>query len=127
MKQTIIITILALIAMTAVAQKQVVWDNPTAFMGRSNSNFEITKVELKQTETVLHIEANYSPGSWIRFAKISFLQTPDGTKYSITGGEKTNAQESDLQLDSLFWMPESGKASLEIPFVTLKFHFKISG
>ena len=116
MKQTIIITILALIAMTAVAQKQVVWDNPTAFMGRSNSNFEITKVELKQTETVLHIEANYSPGSWIRFAKISFLQTPDGTKYSITGGEKTNAQESDLQLDSLFWMPESGKASLALHF-----------
>ena len=116
MKQTIIITILALIAMTAVAQKQVVWDNPTAFMGRSNSIFEITKVELKQTETVLHIEANYSPGSWIRFAKISFLQTPDGTKYSITGGEKTNAQESDLQLDSLFWMPESGKASLALHF-----------
>lgn len=114
--KTIITATLAIISMAAQAQKQVVWEKPSAFMGEYNSEFEITKVELKQTETVLHIIANYSPGSWIRFAKESFLLTPDGKKYSITGGAKTNGQESDLTPDSLFWMPESGTANIALHF-----------
>ena len=85
-------------------------------MAMLRSLWEITKVELKQTETVLHIAANYRPNVWIRFAKESFVKTPDGKKYVITGGEKTNEQESDLQLDSLFWMPKSGKANLALHF-----------
>ena len=116
MKKAIITAMFVLVALAGQAQKQVVWENPSAFMGASNSEFKITKVELKQTETVLHIEAHYRPGNWIRFAKESFVQTPDGTKYGITGGAKTDEKESDLQLDSLFWMPESGKASLALHF-----------
>lgn len=116
MKKAIITTLLILIALAGQAQKTIVWEKPSAFMGRSNGEFVITKVELKQTETVLHVCANYRPSSWIRFAKESFLQTPDGTKYGITGGAKTNEQESDLQLDSLFWMPASGKADLALHF-----------
>ena len=117
MKKTIITALLALIYMAGHAKaKEVVWENPSAFMGAYNSEFKITQVELKQTETVLHIEAHYSPGSWIRFAKESFVQTPDGTKYGITGGAKTNEQEADIQPDSLFWMPENGKANLALHF-----------
>ena len=116
MKKTIITALLVLIALAVQAQKPVVWEKPSAFMGRSNGEFVITKVELKPTETVLHVCANYRPGSWIRFAKESFVQTPDGTKYTITGGAKTNGQESDLQLDSLFWMPQSGMANLALHF-----------
>lgn len=116
MNKTIITTLLALVALTAWAQKSVVWEKPTAFMGAYNSEFVINKVELKPTETVLHIVANYQPGSWIRFAKESFLQTPDGTKYAFTGGAKTNEKEADLQPDSLFWMPQSGTANLALHF-----------
>lgn len=117
MKKLILSTItLALVAMTGVAQKQVVWENPSAFMGDCIGDFFITKVELKPTETVLHVTAIYRPGSWIRFAKESFLQTPDGKKYGITSGAKTNEKESDLQPDSLFWMPESGIAQLALHF-----------
>ena len=102
--------------MTMTAQKEVVWEKPSAFMGAYNSEFEITKVELTKTETVLHIIANYRPGNWIRFDKNSFLLTPDGQRYGITSGTKTNEKESDLQLDSLFWMPESGTANLALHF-----------
>ena len=116
MKSTIITALLALVALTAAAKKQVAWENPSAFMGRYNSEFVITKAELKPTETVLHIVANYQPGSWIRFAKESFLLTPDGTKYAFTGGAKTNEKEADLQPDSLFWMPQSGTANLALHF-----------
>ena len=117
MKQIIITVLMTLVAIAGQAQKkEVVWEKPSAFMGTYNSEFVINKVELKQTETVLHILANYPPGNWIRFAKESFLLTPDGTKYAFTGGAKTNEQESDLTPDSLFWMPESGKANLALHF-----------
>ena len=113
--KAIITLLLALVALTGQA-KDIIWENPSAFMGSYNSEFKINKVELKQTETVLHITANYQPHSWIRFAKNSYLQTPDGRKYTITSGLKTNEQESDLTPDSLFWMPESGMAQLALHF-----------
>ena len=115
-KKTFITLLYVLIAMTIQAQKPIVWEKPSAFMGQYNSEFKITKVELKQTETVLHITANYTPNQWIRFAKESFLLTPDGKKYAITSGIKTNEQEANLTLDSLFWMPESGTANLALHF-----------
>ena len=115
-KKTFITLLYVLIAMAIQAQKPIVWEKPSAFMGQYNSEFKITKVELKQTETVLHITANYTPNQWIRFAKESFLLTPDGKKYAITSGIKTNEQETNLTLDSLFWMPESGTANLALHF-----------
>ena len=115
-KKAIITILLALVAMTGLAQKTVVWEKPSAFMEAGSTTLDITKVELKQTETVLHLIVIFRPGLWIRFAKESFLQTPDGKKYSITGGAKTNEKESDLQPDSLFWIPESGMAHLALHF-----------
>ena len=116
MKKLFSIFLMAFVALAVQAQKQVVWEQPSAFMGRYNSEFKITKVELKPTETVLHITANYTPHYWIRFDKNSFLRTPDGTKYGITSGMKTNDNETDLLLDSLFWMPASGTADLALHF-----------
>ncbi|MBQ4483563.1 MAG: TlpA family protein disulfide reductase [Prevotella sp.] len=115
-KKIIITALLVLVAIAGQAQESIVWEKPSAFMGAYNSEFEITKVELKQMETVLHVLANYNPGSWIRFDKNSFVQTPDGKKYAFTSGAKTNEKESDLQPDSLFWMPESGMAHLALHF-----------
>ena len=106
----------ALVAMTGLAQKLVVWENPSAFIGESSAEFKVTKVELKQTETVLHFHAQFTPHYWIKFAKESFLRTPDGKEYIVTSGAKTNDKESDLQLDSLFWMPDSGEADLVLHF-----------
>ena len=116
-KKIVIITLLlALITLAGQAQKQVVWEKPTAFIGSSSVGFGIKKVELKPTETILHINVQFAPNYWIRFAKGSFLQTPDGKKYAITSGSKTSENESDMQPDSLFWMPESGTADLALHF-----------
>ena len=60
-KKTFITLLYVLIAMAIQAQKPIVWEKPSAFMGQYNSEFKITKVELKQTETVLHITATYAP------------------------------------------------------------------
>ena len=116
MKQIIITALLVLVGMTATAQKEIVWQNPSAFTGVSSAEFKVTKVELKQTETVLHFRATFIPHYWIKFAKESFLRTPDGKEYIVTSGAKTCDKESYLQLDSLFWMPDSGEADLALHF-----------
>ena len=64
MKKLLSTLLLALVAMAGQAQKKVVWEHPSAFMGNYYSQFKITKVELMPAETVLHIIANYQPGSW---------------------------------------------------------------
>ena len=115
-KQTLFTILLSLATMTGLAQKIVVWENPSAFIGESSAEFKVTKVELKQTETILHFHAQFFPHYWIKFAKESFLRTPDGKEYTVTSGAKTNDKESDLQLDSLFWMPDSGEADLALHF-----------
>ena len=116
MKQKIMSALLLVLMAVAGQAKEVVWKNPSAFMGMYSSKFEITKVELKETEMVMHISAHYSPGNWIRFDKNSYVKTPDGKRYGITSGAKTNETESDLQLDSLFWIPQSGTANLALHF-----------
>ena len=112
----------------ASCKQEVTWDNPSAFMGNSNGTFKITQVEMKKTETVMHLHVTYYPGNWIRFDKHSFLLTPDGQKYAITSGDKTSETETDLTLDSLFWIPQSGTADLAlhfdpVPLGTEKMHF----
>ena len=116
MKHTIITALLAVFCLTAVAQKTVVWKNPSAFIGESTGEFKITKVELKQTETVLHVHADYYPGGKFSFSKNSFLQTPDGSKYAITSGAKTSGEETDVPLDTFFEVPKSGKLNLALHF-----------
>ena len=116
MKKLLSTLLLALITIAGWAQKEVVWENPSAFTGSGNIEFDITKMELKETETVMHFRVKFIPNYWIRFAKESFLKTPDGKEYAVGSGKKTSEAESDVELDSLFWMPESGLADLVLHF-----------
>lgn len=116
MKKLLSTLLLALTTIAGWAQKEVVWENPSAFTGSGNIEFDITKMELKETETVMHFRVKFIPNYWIRFAKESFLKTPDGKEYAVVSGKKTNEAESDVELDSLFWMPESGQADLVLHF-----------
>ncbi len=116
MKKLLSTLLLTLITIAGWAQKEVVWENPSAFTGSGNIEFDITKMELKETETVMHFRVKFIPNYWIRFAKESFLKTPDGKEYAVVSGKKTSEAESDVELDSLFWMPESGLADLVLHF-----------
>ncbi|MCR5696899.1 MAG: TlpA family protein disulfide reductase [Marinilabiliaceae bacterium] len=124
MKKRYSILLFAL-GLVACQPKEVVWDNPSAFIPNSGSQFEITKVEMNQTETVLHLKVHYPAHNWIRFDKNSGLFTDDGTKYAIISGAKTNEQESDLTPDSLFWMPDSSVAHLALHFEPLPTNTKV--
>lgn len=88
--------------------------------GSNSSTLDISKVELNDSNTVLHVNANFRPHYWIRIASDSYLMA-DGKKYAMTGTEGIDA-------DKEFWMPESGHADFKlifepIPFSTEKFDF----
>lgn len=99
-------------------KKDVVWNTPSALsdLGSSSATFSVTKVELKDNETVVHIHAEFIPHFWIKFTSDSFLQTSDGKQYGIISGKPTDEKESLIEMDSLFWMDDSGKADLAFHF-----------
>lgn len=81
---------------------------------------DIVKVELTDSNTVLHINAYFRPNNWIRIAGDTHLMA-DGRKYAMTGTE-------GIEPDTEFWMPESGEADFRLifeplPFSTEKFDF----
>ena len=72
---------------------------------------DISKVELNDTATVLHTDAYFHPGYWIKISSESYLLA-DGKRYALTGTE-------GIEADSLFWMPKSGEASFQLTFEPL--------
>lgn len=72
---------------------------------------DIVKVELSDTATVLHMNAYYRPKNWIVISSDSYLQIP-ARKFMLTGAE-------GITPDSLFWMPDSGRASFVLRFPPL--------
>lgn len=72
---------------------------------------DIVKVELSDTATVVHVEAYYRPRNWIRIDAKTYLQIP-ARRFLLTGAE-------GIVPDSLFWMPDSGRASFALRFPPL--------
>lgn len=85
-------------------------ENP--FIEAANTEtLDIAKICLSDTATVLHMEAYFRPKNWIRIDAGTYLQA-DGKRYPVTGTE-------GIRLDSLFWMPETGRASFVLKFAPL--------
>lgn len=77
----------------------------------NTTTLDIVKVSLCDTATVLDVEAWYFPKQWIRIDHGTYLQAGD-RKYALTGAE-------GITPDSLFWMPDSGRASFRLMFEPL--------
>lgn len=105
-----LLVILLIIAVVNVKSQTKTVNLPTATYANTQT-VEIAKVMLSDTATVIDIEAFFIPGYWIKIVTESYLQA-DGKKYMIRSGE-------GIDLDSLFWMPESGRASFTLTFEPL--------
>ncbi|MDI9604587.1 MAG: TlpA disulfide reductase family protein [Bacteroidota bacterium] len=117
--KTLLIILLVAVAMSAQAQQEKVVERPHAVFTNTRT-IEIAKVTLSDMETVLDTKAFFRPRSWIKIASDSYLLA-DGKKYMIRDGE-------GIELDSLFWMPQSGEAEFKLvfeplPIETAKFDF----
>ena len=105
-----LISILLTLAIGCVPKFKTVIENPL-FEAANSTTIAISKVELNDSATILHIDARYIPNYWIRIVSDSYIQA-NGEKYIITGSE-------GIELDTEFWMPESGQASFILKFGAL--------
>ena len=86
----------------------------------NTATIDIVKVELNDSNTVLHINSHFIPGNWIRIAGDSYLQA-EGKQYAMISTD-------GIEPDTEFWMPESGEADFKLifeplPFSTRRFDF----
>lgn len=96
MNRTVIIALLALVTAAGTAQgKQIVWEQPTTEFSTSygdgffNLALDITKVELKENETLVYMTVSQRSDYdryWFQFASGSYLKA-DGKQYAITSAD----------------------------------------
>ncbi len=82
----------------------------------NTTSIDIVKAELTDSNTVLHINAHYRPGYWIKIAGDTYLEA-DGKQYAMIGTE-------GIEPGSEFWMPESREADFKLFFEPLPFSTK---
>ena len=111
MKKTIISLVLMLIATYGWAQK--VWEKPTSFFDNPYYEIKVSKVELLDKETIVHLNVK-NPGSF-QFAKQTYLTTPDGKQYAVTDGKATCKEEIDFPLGQWY--------NPTVPYTNIALHF----
>ena len=127
MKKTILSLLLLLTAVGSWAQK--VWNKPSFEPNQYSSHINITDVEFKPKETILHLNFKYNHIFWMKFVSASILKTPDGKTYAITGGKATREGEDDYTPDSLYYtsaITDEGNIALHfepLPAKTKTFDF----
>ena len=127
MKKTILSLLLLLTAIGSWAQK--VWNKPSFEPNPYSSHINITDVEFKPKETILHLNFRFNHKLWMKFVSTSILKTPDGKTYAITGGKATREGEDDYTPDSLYYtsaITDEGNIALHfepLPAKTKTFDF----
>lgn len=131
LKQTIITILLAFISLTGQAKdKTMVWENPTTEYGTSygdgffNLTLDVTKVELKDAETVVHItvmQRSDYPDFWFRFASDTYLMVGD-KRYTVISADgieldKQLQTNKDGRRDMAFHFPPLPKSTKSFDFI----------
>ncbi len=110
MKQISLLFLVVLLACCSTPQERVI-DHPQ-YLVRNTSSVEVSKVELTDSTTVLHIFAKFRPKNWIQFAPETRLTDNNGKDYTVLSGIGITPGEH-------FWMPESGEAEFQLVFPAL--------
>ena len=129
MKSKIIILLLALVALTGQA-KTIVWEQPTTEFGNSygdgyfNLALDVTKVELKDNETVVYITASERsdyPDFSFQFAGDTYLKVGE-TRYTIVSADgielnKFVQTNKDGKRDMAFHFPALPRGTTSFDFI----------
>lgn len=76
---------------------------------RNTNTIEVSRIDLTDSTTVLHIEARFRPHWWIKIVSSTFLADENGNQYPIVSAD-------GIELDKEFWMPDSGEAQFTLSF-----------
>ena len=130
MRKTFIIALLALTCMAGQAkEKTLVWENPAIEYGNTNGDgfyemaLEITKVELKKTETTIHMTVmglSHS-SSWFQFANDTYLKVGD-KRYPVVSADGIELgthqhTDSNHKKDVVFHFPPLPKGTKVFDFI----------
>ncbi len=120
-KKTIITLLLVLVTLTGWAkEKAIVWEQPTTEFGNSygdgffNLCLDVTKVELKETETVVYITASERsdyPDFRFQFVGDTYLKVGE-TRYSLTSAD-------GIELNKFVQTNKDGKRDMAFHFQPL--------
>ena len=130
MKKTVITMLFALVTMMAMGQKSVEWDKPTTEYGTHYGDgffqlaLDVTKVELKDSETVVHITAIQCPDypdSWFQFASDTYLKVGNN-RYTVLSADgieldKQTRTNKDGKRDVVFHFPSLPKGIKSFDFI----------
>lgn len=76
---------------------------------RNTNTIEVSRIDLTDSTTVLHIKARFRPHWWIKIVSSTFLADENGNQYPIVSAD-------GIELDKEFWMPDSGEAQFTLTF-----------
>ena len=123
--------LLALVTLTVQAKvKTIVWENPTIEYGTSNGDgyfnlvLDVTKVELKDNETVVYITAlqrSDYPDYWFRFAEDTYLKVGE-QRFTIVSADgielgKQEQANKDGRRDMAFHFPPLPQGTKVFDFI----------
>lgn len=84
-----------------------------AFDVRNSSTLEIAKIEMSDSATILHVDAFFTPGYWIRISGETYIRESGGSEKLLL------AKAEGIEPDKEFYMPDSGKTSFKLFFPPL--------
>ena len=133
MRKFLLGALLAMVTLAGQAKaKTVVWEQPTMEYGTCNGDgyfslaFDVTKVELKDAETVVYITARNRPGLgrddyWFQFAGDTYLKAGD-KRYTLVSADGIELNKhlqtgNDGKLDMAFHFPPLPKDTKVFDFI----------
>ena len=112
-KSTLPIVIFLVSLLTGCTQKRPDMIERPVFEVWNSTTLEIDKIEMSDSATIIHFDAFFQPGWWIRIDSKSYIRE-SGTD------EKLVVVKSDgMPLDEEYFMPESGQTSFKLFFPPL--------
>jgi thiol-disulfide isomerase/thioredoxin len=107
------LTLLLTAVIVSCQQKRPASVEKPVFETWSSDVLEVEKVETSDTATILHLDAFFRPGWWIKIAPDSYIkESGTNNKLMLTKAEGINPGEKH-------WMPDSGKSSFTLYFPPL--------
>ena len=112
MRKPILILLLLTFTFCAIANKSRVIVNPS-YEVKSSGIYNVSKIELSDTQTRIHIHLTFIPHWWVDFSKEEIIRDSEtGTTYQIIGIE-------GVEFDTKLWMPDSGDSTVVLIFPPL--------
>lgn len=106
---TLFLSLLFIVCITGLSAKNVVINKPVCEFNSSGIT-NVARIEIRPTETRLHIHSTFLPNWWVRFSSSVYIEDVDtGERYTVTGMEKG-------ELDKQIYMPASGDSTMILVF-----------